>query len=125
WLLGLAERPPAPGVYAQTLLVQPNLEVVAYRQGLTPGLVAALTRFASWKTLGAACTLQLEPATVYRALESGETFESIRRALERHGTRPVPPAVLDSLRTWSDKRDRITVYPSATLLEFASAHDLE
>jgi hypothetical protein len=36
----------------------------------------------------------------------------------------VPPAVLDSLRTWSNKRDRITVYPSATLLEFATAEDL-
>jgi hypothetical protein len=125
WLLGLGECPPAPGAYPQTLLVQPNLEVVAYRQGLTPGLVGALTRFASWKTLGAACTLQLEPATVYRALESGETFESIRRSLERHGTRALPPAVLDSLRTWSDKRDRITVYPSATLLEFGSAGDLD
>jgi hypothetical protein len=36
----------------------------------------------------------------------------------------LPPAVLDSLRTWSNKRDRITVYPSATLLEFGSAEDL-
>ncbi len=45
-------------------------------------------------------------------------------ALERHGTRAVPPAVADSLRTWADKRDRISVYPSAVLLEFGSADDL-
>jgi hypothetical protein len=68
--------------------------------------------------------LQLEPETVYRALESGQSFETIRLTLEQHGTRPVPDAVLDLLRTWSDKRDRITIYPSATLLEFASADDL-
>jgi hypothetical protein len=124
WLLGLGESPPPPPGPARTLLVQPNLEVLAYRQGLTSALVARLTRFAAWKGLGAACTLQLGPETVYRALEAGETFDSIRLVLEQHGTRPTPPAVLDMLRTWANKRDRITVYPSATLLEFASAADL-
>jgi hypothetical protein len=38
--------------------------------------------------------------------------------------RPVPATVLDSLRTWADKRDRIAIYPSATLFEFASAEEL-
>jgi hypothetical protein len=125
WLLGLGEGQPTEAVYARTLLVQPNLEVIAYRQGLNTGMIARLSRCAEWKSLGAACTLQLGPETVYRALEAGETFESIRLTLEQHATRPVPPAVLDSLRTWSDKRERITVYPSATLLEFASAAELD
>jgi hypothetical protein len=124
WLLGLGEAPPPPPPFPRTLLVQPNLEILAYRQGLTPSLIARLTRFAAWKTLGAACTLQLEPDTVYRALEGGETFDSICQALEQHGTRPTPPAVLDLLRTWSNKRDRITVFPAAALLEFGSADDL-
>jgi hypothetical protein len=124
WLLLLAEAPEAPPVFAQSLLIQPNLEVLAYRQGLTPALIQKLTRFASWKSLGAACTLQLEPESVYRGLEAGQTFDSIRLTLEQHGTRATPPAVLDALRTWSNKRDRITVYPSATLLEFSSAEDL-
>jgi hypothetical protein len=125
WLLGLAEASALETAFPQTLLVQPNLEILAYRQGLSPDLIARLTRCAAWKSLGAACTLQLGPESVYRALESGETFETIRRTLERHGTRALPPAVLDSLRTWADKRDRITVYPSATLLEFASAAELD
>jgi hypothetical protein len=124
WLLGLGPAPDDPPAYRQTLLVQPNLEVIAYRQGLTPALIARLTRVARWKALGAACTLQLGPETVYRALESGQTFESIRGTLEQHGARAVPPAVLDALRTWANKRDRITVYPSATLLEFAAPDDL-
>jgi hypothetical protein len=124
WLLGLADAPPAQAAYSRTLLVQPNLEIVAYRQGLSAALIGRLSRVAAWKTLGPACTLQLGPEVVYRALERGETFESITRTLDQHGTRPTPPAVLDLLRTWADKRDRITVYPSATLLEFARAADL-
>jgi hypothetical protein len=124
WLLGLGEAPHLETVYTRTLLVQPNMQVVAYRQGLTTSLIARLTQFAAWENLGAACTLQLRPETVYRALEAGQTFDSIRLTLEQHGTRGLPPAVLDSLRTWANKRDRITVYPSATLLEFGSAEDL-
>jgi hypothetical protein len=125
WLLGLADAAPQDPSYTQTLLVQPNLEVIAYRQGLTTSLIGKLTRFAEWQNLGAACTLQLEPRSVYRALESGQTFDSIRLTLEQHGSRALPAAVLESLRTWSNKRDRLTVYPAATLLEFASAGDLQ
>ncbi len=124
WLLGLGEAPNLETVHTQTLLVQPNLQIVAYRQGLTSSLIARLTQVAVWESLGAACTLQLQPETVYRALEAGQTFDSIRLTLEQHSTRALPPAVLDSLRTWANKRDRITVYPSATLLEFGSTEDL-
>ena len=119
------EAPALESPFTQTLLVQPNLEIIAYRQGLTSALTAKLTRFAAWKSLSAACTLQLEPDTVYRALESGETYESIRQALEQHSTKALPNAVLDLLRTWSNKRERITIYPAATLLEFATAEDLQ
>jgi hypothetical protein len=124
WLLGDAPPLAAGAVYTQTLLVQPNLEIVAYRQGLTPGLIAELSRFATWKGLGAACTLQLQPESVYRGLESGHTFETILQTLERHGMRPTPSAVVESLRTWANKRERISVYPAATLFEFPHAEEL-
>jgi hypothetical protein len=104
--------------------VQPNLEVVAYRQGLTPELIGRLSRFATWKGLGSACTLALQADMTYRALESGFSFEAILQTLEQHGMRPTPPAVVESLRTWADKRDRISVYPCGTLFEFGSADDL-
>ena len=38
--------------------------------------------------------------------------------------RVTPPAVVESLRTWADKRERISVYPSTTLFEFADSGDL-
>src|SRR5204863_5221561 len=95
--LGLSQEATQSPAFPQTLLVQPNLEILAYRQGLTPQLIVALTKFATWKSLGAACTLQLEPHSVYRALEAGETFRSLVEKLERHGMKAVPMSVLDSL----------------------------
>jgi hypothetical protein len=124
WTLGYGEAPLDAPAFPQTLVVQPNLEILVYRQGLTPALIEKLTRFASWRTLGAACTLQLEPQSVYRALESGETQSSIMQTLERHGMKPTPAPVLEALKTWSNKRERISVYPAAVLLEFASPGDL-
>jgi hypothetical protein len=125
WILGLGELPPAPPPYPQTWLVQPNLEILVYRQGLTAELVARLARFATWKTLSSACTMQLEADTVYRALETGETFATIVQTLERHSMKPLPVPVIDALKTWSNKRDRISVYPAAALFEFADADSLQ
>lgn len=124
WLLGFEQTPQATPHFAQTLLVQPNLEIVAYRQGLTPALIARLAHFADWKSFGAACTLQLRPESAYRALQTGLTYQDVLQTLERHGMKAVPPAVVESLRTWANKRERITVYPAATLFEFANADDL-
>jgi hypothetical protein len=123
-VLGLADLPTTPEL-PKTLLVQPNLEIVAYRQGVTPALIGALTGFADWATIGAACTLRLAPASVYRGLESGCGFEQMVQTLEQHGVRELPDAVLQSLRTWAGKRERLTVYTAATLLEFNAAEDLE
>jgi Helicase conserved C-terminal domain len=111
--------------FPKALLVQPNLEILAYRQGLTTELIPQLGSFATWKTIGAACTLQLEPESVYRALEGGMSLEGIVQTLDRYGMKTTPPAVLDALRTWSNKRDRITLYPSGALFEFATPADLD
>jgi hypothetical protein len=124
WLLGMGPEPATPPKFARTLLVQPNLEILAYRQGLTPELITSLSRFAAWKSLGAACTLQLEPESVYRALETGETYDSILQTLESHGMKPTPTPVVESLKTWANKRERIGVYPGAVLLEFTNPEHL-
>jgi hypothetical protein len=117
------EQPIIPG-FKQTLLVQPNLEMLAYRQGLTPELIVSLSKVATWKGLGPACTLQLEPHSVYRALEMGESLTSIVQLLEGHGMKAMPPAVVDSLKTWASKRERISIYPAGAIFEFASAAEM-
>jgi hypothetical protein len=125
WVLNGDREPPAETEYRQTLLVQPNFEVVVFRQGLTPALIASLSQFAEWKQVGAACQLLLGAQRVYRGLEGGLTFDGILQLLNRHGMRPVPDGVVDALKTWANKRERITVYASATLVEFGSAADLD
>lgn len=116
--------PEAPA-FPQTLMVQPNAEIIAYRQGLTPTLIARLSRFARWKSLGPACTLELTAEQTYRGLESGLTLAGMVQTLNQHGVRPVPAAVLDLLQRWANKRERITVYSSATLVEFLTPADLD
>src|ERR1043165_4204590 len=124
WALKQAEQPPSLPGFKQTLLVQPNLEMLAYRQGVTPELIVSLSKIATWKGLGPACTLQLEPHSVYRALEMGESLTSIVQLLEGHGMKAVPPAVLDSLKTWSNKRERISIYTAGAIFEFASPAEM-
>lgn len=111
--------------YPQTLLVQPNADILAYRQGLTPALIARLSQFAHWKQIGPACTLELTAEETYRGLEAGLTLADITQVLERHGMRPIPPSVADLLRRWADKRERITVFSSATLVEFSTPAELD
>ena len=118
-------KPPEPPTFPHTLLAQPNGEVIAYRQGLTPPLIHKLTRFARWKSLGPACMLELTPEQTYRGLESGLTLAGILQTLNQHGTRPAPAAVVDLLQRWANKRERITVYPSATLVEFSTPAELD
>ncbi len=124
-LLAGGPEPTAPPAFPQTLLVQPNAEVLAYRQGLTPALIGMLTRFARWKGIGPACTLELTPEQTYRGLESGLTLPMMMQTLNRHGTRPVPASVEDLLQRWSNKRERITVFSSAVLVEFPTPADLD
>jgi len=119
---------PAPDLenpFPRCLVVQPNGDVIAYRQGLTPGLVGKLSRFADWKMIGPACTLGLSADGVYRGLESGLTLADVVTVLQQHSGHPVPANVLDLIRRWAGKRERITVHTAATLLEFQSGADLE
>ncbi|MBI2805137.1 MAG: hypothetical protein HYX68_09170 [Planctomycetes bacterium] len=125
WVAGQTEAAPTIPAFKQTLLVQPNLEILAYRQGLTPELIAQLSKIATWRTLGPACTLLLEPHSVYRALEMGESQASILQLFDSHGMKAVPPAVLDSLKTWSSKRERLSVYPAGAIFEFGTPAEME
>ncbi len=118
--------PPEPRpTFEHFLFVQPNFEVVAYRQGLTPGLIGEFSRFARWSQIGSALELKLTPESVYQGLEGGLTPEAMLDRLARHSARPIPPSVDDAVRTWASRRERVTYYGAATLVEFADPLDLE
>jgi hypothetical protein len=69
--------------------------------------------------------LELTAEHTYRGLEGGLTLAEIVQSLNRHSSRPVPPAVADLLLRWANKRERIVVYAAATLVEFATPADLD
>ncbi|HMP15714.1 MAG TPA: hypothetical protein PKD72_01720, partial [Gemmatales bacterium] len=109
--------------FPKTLLLQPNLEMMAYRQGLTPKLVVSLSKLASWKSLGAACLLTIDQPSVHRGLEAGSSFEEFQTLLEQHTVHAPPGNVVEAIRTWAAKRDRLAVYQGIYLLEFLSKED--
>jgi hypothetical protein len=125
YALALGPPPPPRPTFDHFLFVQPNFEVIAYRQGLTPTLIGQFSRFARWSQVGAALELKLTPESVYRGLEGGLTTDTMLDRLGKHSSRPLPAGVAEALRTWAGRRDRVTYYSSATLVEFANPEDLE
>lgn len=125
YVLALGPPPAGRETFEHFLFVQPNFEVIAYRQGLTPGLIGEFSRFALWSQIGSALELKLTPASVYQGLEGGLPPDAMIDRLARHSPRPIPPSVADAVQTWASRRERVTYYASVTLVEFAQASDLD
>ena len=121
--LALGPTPPPRITFEHFLFVQPNFELIAYRQGLTPQLVGWLSRFAWWSQIGAALELKLTRESIVHGLDTGSTADSILDRLTRHTQRPLPPGVIDAVRNWATRRERVTYYVAATLIEFGSARE--
>jgi hypothetical protein len=120
YVLAAGPTPPPRPRFEQFLFVQPNFEVIAYRQGLTPQLVGRLSRFAWWTQIGSALELRLTRESILFGLEGGLKPESMLDVLKRHSQRALPSGVVDALRTWATHRERVTYYAAATLIEFGS-----
>ncbi|WP_337175224.1 helicase-associated domain-containing protein [Paludisphaera sp.] len=123
YVLATGPPPPPRPSFDQFLFVQPNLEVIAYRQGLTPPIVGLLSRFAWWSRIGAAVELKLTQESVALGLESGMTAADIQEVLARHGQRALPGSVKDAVDRWAGRREQVTFHPAATLVEFSSRED--
>ncbi len=123
YVLAMGPPPPPRPTFDQFLFVQPNLEIIAYRQGLNPQLVGQLSRFARWTKIGAALELKLTQESIVLGLEGGQTPEQMLEILTRHSHRPLPNLVPDAIGRWTSRRERITFYAAATLIEFASLAD--
>jgi hypothetical protein len=123
YVLAMGPPPPPRPTFEHFLFVQPNLEIIAYRQGLTPQLVGRLSRFAWWTKIGAALELKLSQESVVLGLEGGIAPDQMIELLTRHSQRPLPGLVPDAIGRWASRRERITVYTAATLIEFGSLED--
>ena len=109
--------------FEQFLFVQPNFEVIAYRQGLTPQLAGRLSRFAWWSQIGSALELKLTRESIVHGLDWGLTAEAILETLTRHSQRALPPGITDAVTNWASRRERVTYYAAATLIEFGSSSE--
>ena len=124
YVLAMGPPPPLRPTFEHFLLVQPNLEIIAYRQGLTPQLVGRLSRFAWWTKIGALrFELKLSQESVVLGLEGGITPDQMIELLTKPSQRPLPSLVPDAIGRWASRRERITVYTAATLIEFGSLDD--
>ncbi|WP_165065331.1 helicase-associated domain-containing protein [Paludisphaera rhizosphaerae] len=121
YVLAMGPPPPARPTFEHFLFVQPNLEVIAYRQGLTPPLIGRLSQFAWWFKIGAAVELRLTQESITMGLEWGLSPHQIQETLARHSQRVLPSAVKDAVDRWADRREQVTFYSSATLIEFNGA----
>jgi hypothetical protein len=123
YVLALGPSPQPRATFEHFLFVQPNFELIAYRQGLTNQLIGRLSRFAWWEQIGAALELKLTRESILLGLEKGETAPSMLETLGRHSQRPVPPNVEDAVTNWAGRRDLVTYYAAASLIEFGSKHE--
>ena len=121
YVLAIGPPPAARQAAEHFLFVQPNFEIIAYRQGLTVQLVGRLSRFAKWTKVGAAIELELSQESIVHGLEGGMTSGQMIELLTRHSQRPLPATVLDAVERWASRRERITFYAAATLIEFGTA----
>jgi Helicase conserved C-terminal domain len=123
YVLALGPTPPPRDTFDQFLFVQPNFEMIAYRQGLTPQLVGHLSRFAWSAQIGSALELKLTRESIVHGLNGGLSPESILGTLTRHSQRALPAGVINAVNDWASRRERVTFYASATLVEFSSQPD--
>lgn len=120
YVLSVGPSPTPPALFEQFLFVQPNFEIIAYRQGLSPRLIGRLSRFAWWTKIGSALELAISRESVVQGLELGETAATMIETLAKHSHRPMPASVADAVSSWSARREQVTLHESATLIEFAT-----
>jgi hypothetical protein len=120
YCLALGPTPPPRPTLDKFLFVQPNFEVIAFRQGLTPQLVGRFSQFAWWSGLDAALALKLTRGSIVHGLDQGVRPESMLETLKRHTQRPLPSGVSDAVMNWATRRERVTYYAATTLIEFGS-----
>ncbi len=120
YVLAVGPTPPPRPAFERFLFVQPNFEVVAYRQGLTPQLVGRLSRFAWWTQIGSALELKLSRDSIVLGLDGGSKPEWMLETLTRASQRPLSRGVIEAINNWAERRERVVFYAASTLIEFSS-----
>ena len=118
YVLAVGPTPPARPAFERFLFVQPNFEVIAYRQGLTPQMVGRLSRFAWWTQIGSALELKLSRESIVFGLDLGSKPEWMLETLSRASQRPLSRGITEAISHWAERRERVVFYAASTLIEF-------
>jgi Helicase conserved C-terminal domain len=101
-------------------VVQPNFDVVVYLDRASATHLAFIERIAERKpSTGATALYHLTRDAVYAALESGIAARTLYDTLHDASAYPLPDNVQQMLQEWAARRERLTVYRTADLVEFA------
>lgn len=107
-------------------VVQPNFDVVAYLEQISPPQLAFLERFADREQANQHTALfHLRRHSIYRGLENGGTLDELLDGLIHSSVSDIPQNVLIEIREWASLREQITLYHRARLLEFPDEQALK
>jgi len=103
-------------------IVQPNFDVIAYLDRMTPAAIAFLARIAERKPSdGAVGIYRLTRESIYAALESGLTLPAVLAELEAGSGQSLPATLQRALSDWAARRERISLHLLADILEYPDA----
>jgi hypothetical protein len=111
-----------PSVQAERCwVVQPNFDVILYLESANPEQLSFIERVAERRQVGdATAVYRLTREATYRALESGVAAEELIGTLKDSSRHPLPDSIVRTLADWAARRERLSVYLNARILEFRS-----
>lgn len=109
------DQEPAAGAW----VVQANGDVVVYLDRATPRQLTFLARIARRQPgTGLVATYRITQESVYTGLEGGLSLAEVQEQLERGAVQPVPAPLKRNLEDWAARREKLSVYPLAEVLQY-------
>ncbi len=119
WIGQFAQGAPNPNLKPQaSLLVQANFDVLVYLDQLSAFAIAALSCADCQRIDAQTAMYTISRASVYRALETGLSVQTILEMLTIYSSTPLPSNVRSSIQEWSGRRERLSLTEKTTLLEY-------
>lgn len=123
WILAGGPRPDIPSEGGRVIL-QPNFTITAF-DPVSDQTLMTLEQFAERGPSGRTTEFTLTQAAVYRGQRSGWETPRIAAFLKEVTGADLPGNVARTLEEWQGLYERITIYPSVTLIHAADPADLE
>jgi hypothetical protein len=108
-----------------SLVVQPNFDIIVYEPDTRPQLLFQVDRFADRMSVDRLAVYHLTRESFCRGLQLGLTVDDIVALLESAARSELPQNVLFTMRDWARQFERIVLHRHGWLLEAPDAATLE